>query len=834
MQGIIPSEEEALALGMTVVELWLKKIEAARKEEEDWRAQAKKSIDVYENAKDSKIAFNIHNANINVVRPALYNSTPISDVRRKHQPDGVDPDAIAEQVQQQQGEEIQQAAMAEAQRQAGEAMMQAPQIDPNTGEQVPIQAPDPQQLAQQIGQQMMQQAIQQAVAEAQKAEMDRVKRDKTVSHHLERSAHTCIEASEYDDVLRGAVDTALQTGRGVVLVKYVPQVGTIPDRDGTEYEDVVHEDVAFEEIPWDKYIRGPGRTWEVMPWFAIEREYTKQEVWNMLRPQPPELPPEPEHPEPPEFVGHDETDDALMQAHEAKISGIQQQHAHNVEILTNTYEDEVREAKQRLDRLFPGKKKGAEDEQKHKGIVQSLTGYQVFDRIRKQVFIVCETDIDEPLHVAGDELGLQKFFPIAKPLQFNRRTGSQTPICDYDIIQPLIEELDEVTKRIAALVRELRVRGLYDPKMTPAFEQLETLLDGQYATGVAGEQWVDGKGATSMEDLIHHWPMDPYIKALQQLYAQRDQLINTIYQMTGITDIQRGASNPNETLGAQKLKANFGSQRIQEAQKEVARFCRDLLRIAIEIVAKRFRRETIEQMSGIPLTPEVEQIIRDDVQRTYAIDIETDSTIRADIQRDMDMVNNFIGMTGQFGGAVAAIAPVMPQTMPMMFEVFVTAARRILKGKAIEDAFDKMIEAAKQGVQQQDSGPSQEQMQHEQQMQQGEHEGNLALEREKQNTEKTKAQTEQVKAQSAQIKGQAEMAKAQAESQRHTEDMNSEVQVAEQIASLPDDQMMRLLAALQALKGGSNGGKPRPNGSIGPVGGPNGRPNGPNNQGMMQ
>jgi hypothetical protein len=319
--------------------------------------------------------------------------------------------------------------------------------------------------------------------------------------------------------------------------------------------------------------------------------------------------------------------------------------------------------------------------------------------------------------------------------------------------------------------------------MKVAFEMMDGLMDGQYATGVNTELWVDGKGATKMDDLIHHWPLEQIVKALQQLYAQREQIINTIYQMTGITDIQRGASNPNETLGAQKLKANFGSQRIQEAQKEVARFARDLLRLAIEVVAKKFRGETIGQMSGIPLSPDVEKIIRDDVQRTYAIDIETDSTIRADIQRDMETINTWIGMTGQFGGAVAAIGQMMPQTMPAMFEVFAAASKRILKGKTIEDAFDQMVEQAKMGVQQQDKGPSPEQMQHEQQMQRGDHEGNLALEREKQNTERTKAETEHVKAQSAQVKSQAEMAKAQAETQRHSENMNTEVQVAEPIAA---------------------------------------------------
>ena len=38
----------------------------------------------------------------------------------------------------------------------------------------------------------------------------------------------------------------------------------------------------------------------------------------------------------------------------------------------------------------------------------------------------------------------------------------------------------------------------------------------------------------------------------------RKQIIEDIYQIMGLSDIMRGATDPQETLGAQQLKTQYG------------------------------------------------------------------------------------------------------------------------------------------------------------------------------------------------------------------------------------------------------------------------------------
>ena len=48
---------------------------------------------------------------------------------------------------------------------------------------------------------------------------------------------------------------------------------------------------------------------------------------------------------------------------------------------------------------------------------------------------------------------------------------------------------------------------------------------------------------------------------------KRAEKIALIQQVTGWSDIMRGQSNPNETLGAQKLKTRFGGVLVASATR---------------------------------------------------------------------------------------------------------------------------------------------------------------------------------------------------------------------------------------------------------------------------
>ena len=66
---------------------------------------------------------------------------------------------------------------------------------------------------------------------------------------------------------------------------------------------------------------------------------------------------------------------------------------------------------------------------------------------------------------------------------------------------------------------------------------------------------------------------------IQALGDLRKQVIEDIYQIMGISDIMRGATDPSETLGAQQLKTQNGSTRTRDKQQELVRIARDLVEI---------------------------------------------------------------------------------------------------------------------------------------------------------------------------------------------------------------------------------------------------------------
>ena len=60
------------------------------------------------------------------------------------------------------------------------------------------------------------------------------------------------------------------------------------------------------------------------------------------------------------------------------------------------------------------------------------------------------------------------------------------------------------------------------------------------------------------KEVIIWLPIDMIATTITALVMLRKQIIEDIYQITGMADIMRGATDPNETLGAQQLKTQYG------------------------------------------------------------------------------------------------------------------------------------------------------------------------------------------------------------------------------------------------------------------------------------
>src|SRR5690606_25678896 len=153
-----------------------------------------------------------------------------------------------------------------------------------------------------------------------------------------------------------------------------------------------------------------------------------------------------------------------------------------------------------------------------------------------------------------DPLGLTNFYPIPAPVQPITLTGRLDPTCPFAIYKKLADELDLATKRINAIMRGLKVRGLVAGDLTDV-ELLSKADDNEL---VAAKD-LEGLAQTGgIEKAIMWWPVEKAIVVLKELYAQREQIKQAIYELTGISDIVRGASKSGETATAQQIKTQWG------------------------------------------------------------------------------------------------------------------------------------------------------------------------------------------------------------------------------------------------------------------------------------
>jgi hypothetical protein len=297
------------------------------------------------------------------------------------------------------------------------------------------------------------------------------------------------------------------------------------------------------------------------------------------------------------------------------------------------------------------------------------------------------------------------------------------PVPDYYKEQEA--ELNTITNRINRLVKGLKLRGVYDSTLT----ELSELMKGEDNDLIAAQNVTELLERGGLEKAIWFMPIEMAAKVLRELYAQREQVKQIIYEITGISDIMRGATEASETATAQQIKANFGSLRVRRMQAEVARYVRDILRIKAEIIAERFQPETLAAMTGLqyptaaqkqqlqmaaqqaqatgqqppqvdpelmnaPTWEEIIACLRNDAMRTFKVDIETDSTVAASLESDMSGMKEVLTAVVQviqgFGPAVQA------QAIPVeaVKEIILAVVRRARLGNAVEDALDKMQQPA--------------------------------------------------------------------------------------------------------------------------------------------
>lgn len=570
------------------VKFWLDNIEHSSEREKHWRDTAASAVRAYRGhdseapAGETPDEFNIFHANVETKLPAIFNTKPVPDVRRRFN----DRDPVA----------------------------------------------------------------------------------KTVSQLLERCISYSIDSYDFMGLMQSVLFDGEVPGRGMARVRYVPYMreqaepveGEEPQQPEMEYEEAV-----CEYVPWSRFRIGVADTWEDVPWIAFQHYLTKEDVEQL--------------------AGKKAADTIQM---DACAVGIKPDDAHEFAKMPDIY--------------------------------KRATVWEIWDKDTRRVIFVSEGYKAGPLLVEDDPLGLTKFFPTPRPYQPILTTCDLTPVSPYSIYKSLVDELNTVQKRIKALTGMIRAKGAY-PAGADDLQRLAEAGDGELVDLNGAHLAADG----AFDKMVIWWPIETMAKVLAIIVQQREQIKQTIYEVTGLSDIVRGASKASETATAQELKAQWGSQRIQRSQSDVQRFARDLFDIKAEIVATKFSPETVMMISGVelmpadqmqaaqeaaqsgqPLPPQVQEALKNppleevfglmqsDSMRSFKVDIESDSTIRADMTRWQKQMSDFLTGTANY---IKAVGPaVQSGQMPPQIatEIYAAFARHYKLGKAAEDALDQMSEAA--------------------------------------------------------------------------------------------------------------------------------------------
>lgn len=228
--------------------------------------------------------------------------------------------------------------------------------------------------------------------------------------------------------------------------------------------------------------------------------------------------------------------------------------------------------------------------------------YEIHDKKKRCRYWLVK-NFPKLLDERDDDLGLHRFFPAPRPLMANALSDELLPTPNFTFYQDQANEIDELSTRIVAISKALKVAGVRDASA----EALDRLLsEGVENQLVPVSGWAAMKDKGGLAGSFELLPLREIAETLTQLREQRQTLIEDIYQLTGIADIVRGFSDPNETATAQEMKGDFSILRIQDAQTEVQRFARDTIRIVGEIVAG-YDIDTLKQISGVKLLTNAEK-----------------------------------------------------------------------------------------------------------------------------------------------------------------------------------------------------------------------------------
>ena len=534
--------------------------------------------------------------------------------------------------------------------------------------------------------------------------LDSNETNRVASEMMERSIDLYLKDSDAETVISKCRDDFLIGGRGVARVCYDPE-NEVKLEDGTIEMDPSEKKCRIEYVDWKDFRMSTDKEWCNVQWIAFRHYKNRDELI--------------------EDFGKEKAD--AVQLNATRLTDIKNRNESN--------------------ELF-----------------KMAEVWEVWDKESKSVLFLTLGGGGVLLSNEEDPYNLKDFFPIASPLGSNSNPVDLRPIPLYRQYKTQAEELNVIDTRIRSLVEQCKVTGIYssiaegsdmealfngnDGSFTPMrstgnqkvqdlvmFKPLGEIIGtiGQLndrkdrvifsirditgisdivrgvttASETATAQQLKGNFAISriqpLQKELEFWVRD-LIRLLCELTVE-NYSVKELAEMTQlkIVDIKTIAEVEKAKLDGLLNEA----KRLTDPNNpdEVARL-QQLNEQAKEQFKKTIKKP-IEDLKGYAITPEqipeIEKLIKNDKLRTFAIDVETDSTIKIDQQQEKADRIEYIRSISEFSNSFFPMvqAGIITPDAFKQFMLFISKPFKV--GRMVEESLVNQEE-------QEPKGPSAEEM----------------------------------------------------------------------------------------------------------------------------
>lgn len=324
--------------------------------------------------------------------------------------------------------------------------------------------------------------------------------------------------------------------------------------------------------------------------------------------------------------------------------------------------------------------------------------WEIWNHTGQCVYWVVE-GYDKFLEQQENPMELEGFYPDATPMLANTTTSKYMPKPDFEFARDLYAEIDELETRLAMLTKAAKVVGVYDRASKDVARMLKEGVENEL---IPVDNWAMFAEKGGLKGMIDWLPLDQITNAITVLGQQQASRIQQLYQVTGLSDIMRGqAVQTGVTATEQKIKAQYGSGRIQAIQEEFAEFASQLLNKKVQLIQRFYDPQRIMKLSNIANTPDAamaEQAIAliksDDFKARVSVKSESMA------QENKDAIKEQRGLliqgVAQFLGMAQPFIEKTPESAPFLLQLLQFSVAGYNGASEMEGIVDQMVETTKQ------------------------------------------------------------------------------------------------------------------------------------------